>query len=60
MSPDKETYEAIERTSVDELRALQLQRLKWSLRHAYDKVPHYKKAFDAAGAHPNDLRRSTI
>ncbi|HEY5760396.1 MAG TPA: phenylacetate--CoA ligase PaaK [Steroidobacter sp.] len=56
MSPDKETYEAIERTSLDELRALQLQRLKWSLRHAYDRVPHYKKAFDAAGAHPNDLR----
>ncbi|MFC4309671.1 phenylacetate--CoA ligase PaaK [Steroidobacter flavus] len=56
MSLDKETYEAIERTSVDELRALQLQRLKWSLRHAYDNVPHYKKAFDAAGAHPNDLR----
>lgn len=56
MSPDKETYEAVERTSVDELRALQLQRLKWSLRHAYDKVPHYKKAFDAAGAHPIDLR----
>jgi phenylacetate-CoA ligase len=56
MSLDKETYEAIERASVDELRALQLQRLKWSLRHAYDNVPHYKKAFDAAGAHPNDLR----
>jgi phenylacetate-CoA ligase len=56
MSPDKETYEAIERTSVDELRALQLQRLKWSLRHAYDKVPHYRKAFEGAGAHPNDLR----
>lgn len=56
MSPDKETYEAIERTSIDELRALQLQRLKWSLRHAYDKVLHYKKAFEAAGVHPDDLR----
>lgn len=56
MSLDKETYEAIERTSVDELRALQLQRLKWSLRHAYDNVPHYEKAFEAAGVHPNDLR----
>jgi phenylacetate-CoA ligase len=56
MSLDKETYQVIERSSVDELRALQLQRLKWSLRHAYDNVPHYKKAFDAAGAHPNDLR----
>lgn len=56
MSLDKETYEAIERTSVDELKALQLQRLKWSLRHAYKNVPHYKKSFEAAGAHPNDLR----
>jgi phenylacetate-CoA ligase len=56
MSLDKETYEAIERTSVDELKALQLRRLQWSLRHAYNNVPHYKKAFDAAGAHPNDLR----
>lgn len=56
MSLDKETYEAIERTSVDELKALQLRRLQWSLRHAYDNVPHYKNAFDAAGAHPNDLR----
>lgn len=56
MSLDKETYEAIERTSVDELRAMQLQRLKWSLRHAYDNVPHYEKAFEAAGVHPNDLR----
>ncbi|WP_116807110.1 phenylacetate--CoA ligase PaaK [Steroidobacter cummioxidans] len=56
MSPEKETYQAIERSSVDELKALQLQRLQWSLRHAYDNVPHYKKAFDTAGAHPNDLR----
>lgn len=56
MSLDKETYEAIERTSVDELKALQLRRLQWSLRHAYNNVPHYKKAFDAAGAQPNDLR----
>jgi phenylacetate-CoA ligase len=56
MSPDKETFEAIERASVDELKALQLQRLQWSLRHAYDNVPHYTKAFDAAGAHPDDVR----
>lgn len=56
MSPHKETFEAIERASVDELKSLQLQRLQWSLRHAYDNVPHYTKAFDAAGAHPNDVR----
>ncbi|WP_084754899.1 phenylacetate--CoA ligase PaaK [Pseudonocardia thermophila] len=42
--------------SVDELRALQLQRLQWTLRHAYENVPHYRKAFDTAGVHPDDCR----
>ena len=36
--------------------ALQLQRLKWTLRHAYDNVAHYRAAFDAAGVRPDDLR----
>jgi phenylacetate-CoA ligase len=45
----------IETASVDEIRATQLDRLRWSLRHAYDNVPHYKAAFDAAGAHPGDV-----
>jgi phenylacetate-CoA ligase len=48
--------EPIEKASVDELRALQLDRLRWSLRHAYEKVPHYRKSFDAAGVHPGDLK----
>jgi phenylacetate-CoA ligase len=48
--------EPIEIASRDELQALQLQRLKWSLKHAYDNVPHYKAAFDAAGVHPEELR----
>ncbi len=48
--------EPIETASRDELQALQLQRLKWSLKHAYDNVAHYKAAFDAAGVHPEDLR----
>ncbi|HEY5931232.1 MAG TPA: phenylacetate--CoA ligase PaaK [Burkholderiales bacterium] len=48
--------EPIENASVDELRELQLQRLQWSLRHAYDNVPHYRRAFDAMGAKPADLR----
>ncbi|MEO8527249.1 MAG: phenylacetate--CoA ligase PaaK [Caldimonas sp.] len=48
--------EPIERASQDELRALQLQRLQWSLKHAYDKVPHYRQAFDAKGVHPSDLK----
>jgi phenylacetate-CoA ligase len=48
--------EPIERASLDELRALQLERLKWSVRHAYENVAHYRGTFDAAGAHPDDLR----
>jgi phenylacetate-CoA ligase len=47
--------EPIERASRDELQALQLERLRWSLRHAYDNVPHYRASFDAAGVHPNNL-----
>lgn len=47
--------EPIERASLDELQALQLERLRWTLRHAYDNVAHYRKAFDAAGVHPDDL-----
>ena len=48
--------EAIENSSVDELRALQLSRLKWSLQHTYDNVLHYRKKFDAAGVQPSDLK----
>jgi phenylacetate-CoA ligase len=48
--------EPIEKASADELRALQLERLRWTLGHAYDRVPHYRKAFDAAGVHPTDLK----
>ena len=48
--------EPIEKASVDELRALQLDRLRWSLRQAYEKVPHYRKAFDTVGANPDDLK----
>ncbi len=48
--------EPIEKASVDELRALQRERLRWTLKHAYDRVPHYRKAFEAAGVHPADLR----
>ncbi len=48
-------YEPIESASVDELRALQLERLQATLRHSYEHVPHYQQAFDAAGVHPNDF-----
>src|SRR5215475_11303689 len=47
--------EPIEKASRDELDALQLARLKHTVRLAYERVPHYRKKFDAAGAHPNDL-----
>lgn len=48
--------EPIEHAPPEELRALQLERLKWSLQHAYDNVPHYRRKFDAAGAKPSDIR----
>jgi phenylacetate-CoA ligase len=54
-TPRPEELEPIERASRDELRALQLTRLRWSLAHAYDNVPHYRRAFDAKGVHPRDL-----
>ena len=49
--------EPIETASLDELRALQLTRLKETLARAHAQVPHYRAAFDAAGARPADLRR---
>ncbi|MFN3789030.1 phenylacetate--CoA ligase PaaK [Massilia sp.] len=55
-NPVAEELEPIERASRDELQALQLERLKWSLHHAYENVPHYRAAFDAAGVHPSDLK----
>jgi phenylacetate-CoA ligase len=55
-TPDPGALEPIERASVDELRAVQLTRLQWTLRHAYDKVPHYRTAFETAQVHPDDLR----
>jgi phenylacetate-CoA ligase len=48
--------EPIEKASRDEIAALQLERLKWSLKHAYDNVPHHRQAFDAKGVHPDDLK----
>ena len=51
--------ESIERASRDELQNLQLDRLKWSVRHAYDHVPSYRTKCAAVGAHPDDLRTLT-
>ncbi|MFC9789399.1 phenylacetate--CoA ligase PaaK [Rhodococcus sp. NPDC127528] len=47
---------SIEFASRDEISALQTERLRWSLQHAYDNVPFYRRSFDAAGVHPQDLR----
>ncbi|MGK5025766.1 phenylacetate--CoA ligase PaaK [Janthinobacterium sp. RB2R34] len=55
-TPSPNELEPIERASKDELQALQLERMQWTLRHAYDNVPHYRAAFDAAGVHPDDLK----
>lgn len=46
----------IENASLDELRSVQLQRMKWSLHHAYNHVAHYRHSFEAAGVHPDDLQ----
>jgi len=56
LSPRPGDLEPIETASVDELRALQLRRLQWTLRHAYDNVPLYRRTFDTAGVHPDDCR----
>lgn len=55
LSPRPGDLEPVETASLDELRGLQLQRLRWSLQHAYDHVPHYRAAFEAADVHPGDL-----
>jgi phenylacetate-CoA ligase len=56
LTPNKKDLNPIEIASRDEISGLQLRRMKWSLRHAYENVPHYKKSFDAAGVHPDDLK----
>ncbi|MCK6411263.1 MAG: phenylacetate--CoA ligase [Azonexus sp.] len=52
----KQGLHAIENASRDEIAALQLERLRQTLRRAYENVPHYRRSFDAAGVHPDDLR----
>lgn len=55
LSPNPSDLDPIELASIDEIRGLQLDRLRWSLRHAYDNVALYRAKFDAAGVHPDDL-----
>lgn len=56
LSPKPGDLEPIETASRDEIAALQLSRMQWSLRHAYDNSPFYRQRFDAAGVHPDDLK----
>lgn len=46
----------IEFATRDRISALQLERMQWSVAHAYENVPHYRRAFDEAGVHPSDLK----
>ena len=55
LTPPRESLEPIELASRDEITALQLERLRWTLRHAWDNVPHYRASFNAAGVRPDDL-----
>ena len=54
--PNPSDLEPIERASRSELQALQLERLRWSVNHAYENVPHYRAKFDTAGVKPSDLK----
>jgi phenylacetate-CoA ligase len=56
LAPSHDTLDPIEIASRDEITDLQTRRLQWSLRHAYENVPHYRKKLDAHGVHPDDLR----
>jgi phenylacetate-CoA ligase len=56
LSPAPGDLEPIETASRDEITALQLERLRWTLRHAYHNVPFYRRRFDEAGVHPDDCR----
>jgi len=55
LTPTPESLDPIEIASRDEITALQLDRLRWSLRHAYEGSAFYRRRFDEAGVHPDDL-----
>jgi phenylacetate-CoA ligase len=57
--PEKHELDPIEIASRDEIEALQLDRLRWSVKHAYDNVAHYREAFDRADVRPEDLNTLT-
>ncbi|WP_298623158.1 phenylacetate--CoA ligase PaaK [uncultured Zoogloea sp.] len=55
--PEAADLEPIEKASRDEISALQLERLKWSVRHSYDNVEPYRKRCQEKGVHPDDLKQ---
>ncbi|QYJ03658.1 phenylacetate--CoA ligase [Nocardioides panacisoli] len=55
LSPRPGDLDPIETAPLEELRALQLERLRWTVAHAHDRVPHYRRALDEAGVHPRDV-----
>ncbi|CAN5144793.1 phenylacetate--CoA ligase [soil metagenome] len=56
LTPEPTELDRYEVASREEIRALQRERLAWTLRHAYNNVPHYRAKFDAAGVHPDQFR----
>ena len=56
LTPERASLDPIEIASRDEITSLQLERLKWTVAHAYENVGLYKRKFDAAGVHPDDLK----
>src|SRR5580765_5045363 len=56
LAPRPGDLEPIETASRDELESLQLERLRWTLRHAYENVAFYRDSFDAAEVHPDNCR----
>jgi phenylacetate-CoA ligase len=56
LTPSRDSLDPIEIASRDEIAAVQLKRLQQTIRHVYDNVAHYWKAFDTAGVHPDDLK----
>ena len=56
LTPKKKELEPIEIASIDEIKALQLVRLQWSVDHAYNNVAFYKNKYDEIGIHPSDLK----
>ena len=56
LAPQPGELDPMETASTDELRALQTMRLRATVQHAYENIPHYRQAFDAIGLHPSDIR----